>query len=405
MPARVLFIAEDPSVQRIGAATLRGAGYELMAAPNAEDGLRCWATEHPDLIVVDAFLTGTDGYTLVQQVRSAEVRPAHVPVILLGEDGDLESKIRAFRAGADDYVAKPLKATELIARASGLLNQIAPSTNGATPRQIAVKGQVHAWYGAKGGVGTTTLAINTAIALHRQTKMSVVLVDANLQLGDHRVFLDLGPDKHSIVDACTAPAIDQDLLRKCVVRHGSGIDLLLAPAAPEAAEHVSAEQHHLYHVVEQLRSMYDYVLVDLDKRLDDHTLDIVGTADVLFMVMNADLACLKNVRLLLATLSKVGVPADRLQLVLNRNNARTGISVKSAEYVLRRTIAYQVVNDYRTAISSLNSGTPFMVNRIDSAIGKSVTKLAREMAGTRLEKAPAPRLGALAATLTALQII
>jgi pilus assembly protein CpaE len=404
MPARVLFIADDPSVQRIGAATLRGEGYELMPAPTAEDGLRRWANEHPDLIVVDASLAGTDGYTLVQLVRRTEVRPAHVPVILLGEDGDLESKIRALRAGADDYVAKPLKASELIARASGLLAHIPPSMNGATPRQAEVKGQVHAWYGAKGGVGTTTLAINTAIALHRETKMSVALVDANLQFGDHRVFLDLGPDKHSIVDACTAPAIDQDLLRRCVVRHDSGIDLLLAPAAPEAAEHVSSDHHHLYQFVELMRSMYDFVLVDLDKRLDDHTLDIVGTADVLFMVMNADLACLKNVRLLLETLGQVGVPADRLELVLNRNNAHTGISAKSAEGVLRRKIAYQVVNDYRTAISSLNSGTPFMVNRPGSPIGRSVTKVAREIAETRPESEPAPRVGALAATLTALQI-
>jgi pilus assembly protein CpaE len=401
MPGRVLFIADDPSVQRIGAATLRGEGYELMAAPTAEDGLRRWANEHPDLIVVDGFLAGTDGYTFVQHLRSSEVWPAHVRVILLGEDGDLESKIRALRAGADDYVAKPLNAIELIARASGLLAHIAPS-NGAMPRQVAVKGQVHAWYGAKGGVGTTTLAINTAIALHRETKMSVVLVDANLQFGDHRVFLDLGPDKYSIVDACTAPAIDQELLRKCVVRHESGIDLLLAPPAPEAAEHVSAEHHHLYQVVELMRSMYDFVLVDLDKRLDDHTLDIVGTADVLFMVMNADLACLKNVRLLLETLGQVGLPADRLKFVLNRNNAHTGISVKSTEGVLRRKVAYQVVNDYRTAISSLNSGTPFMVNRPGSPIGRSVTKVAREIAETRPESEPAPRVGALAATLTAL---
>jgi pilus assembly protein CpaE len=399
MPARVLFIADDQSVQRTGAATLRGGGYEVLLAAGAEDGLRRWTNDQPDLLVVEGVLTGADGYTFVQQLRLAEVRPARVPIILVGEDADIESKIRALRAGADDYVAKPLKPSELLARASGLLSHIVPPSD-AEPKRGPVKGRVHAWYGAKGGVGTTTLAINTAIALHRETKQSVALVDANFQFGDHRVFLDLGPDKRSIVDACTGPSIDADLLSSCLVRHESGVDLLLAPSMPEAAEHVSADQHHLYQIVELLRSSHDFVLVDLDKRLDDHTLDVAGTADVLFMVMTADLACLKNVGLLLGTLGQIGVPHDRLELVLNRNNAHTGISVKSAEHVLRQKIQHQVPNDYRTAISSLNSGTPFMVKRPDSAIGKAVTKLAREMSAARAESEPEARVGMLPATLT-----
>ena len=111
------------------------------------------------------------------------------------------------------------------------------------PRPVAL-GQVIAFYGAKGGVGTTTLPINAAIALQQAPAQGVVLVDANLQFGDHRVFLDLANDRRSIVDAVTAPAIDADLLRQIVFHHESGIDLLLAPARPEEAEHVSAERHH-----------------------------------------------------------------------------------------------------------------------------------------------------------------
>jgi pilus assembly protein CpaE len=391
MAARVLLIAADPTIQRSGSATLRNEGYEVTVAPDATDGLRRWTNEHPDLVVVDSVMPTGDGYVFVQELRATEEKPAHMPVILIGDDMDLESKIRAFRAGADDYIAKPLNPAELAARSSGLLLHIAPSPPVGV-RRPQTHGVVHAWYGAKGGVGTTTLAINTAIALVRETKQSVVLVDANLQLGDHRVFVDLGPDKHSIVDAVTAQSIDSDLLRRCVVRHESGVYLLLAPSQPEAAEHVSAEMHHLYQVVDLLRGMYDYVLVDLDQRLDDHTLDVVSTADVLYMVMTADLACLKNVRLLLETLGQVGVPGDRLELVLNRSNAQTGISSKAAEGVLRRKITHHVVNDYRTAIGSLNSGTPFMVNRPDSPIGKAVTKMARAMAEPRPEMETSLRL-------------
>jgi pilus assembly protein CpaE len=238
---------------------------------------------------------------------------------------------------------------------------------------------VHAYYGAKGGVGTTTLAINTAIALHRELKRSVALVDANLQFGDHRVFLDLGPDQRSIVDAITATAIDAEVVRRVMVRHDSGIDLLLAPPTPESAELVSGEQHHLLRVVEVLRTMYDYVIVDMEKRLEDNMLDVIGAADRLVVVLTADLSCLKNVRLVLETMAQLGVPDERLALVLNRANAFTGISAKSVESVLKTQITQQIINDYRSAISSLNSGTPFMSNKPDSALSRAVLELARFM--------------------------
>ena len=214
-------------------------------------------------------------------------------------------------------------------------------------------GRVLAFYGAKGGVGTTTIAINAAIALHRELGRKVSLIDGNLQFGDHRVFLDLGLDRKSIVDVVTAPSMDQDLIKQVLVKHDSGIDLLLAPPTPETAELVTTD--HLPVILDHLRDLYDYILVDIDKRLDDINLGILESAETVFVVMTADLSCLKNVRLVLETIGHLGF-ADRVQLVLNRSNAFTGISVKNAEGALRKPIDHQIVNEYRGAISALNSG-------------------------------------------------
>ena len=106
-------------------------------------------------------------------------------------------------------------------------------------------------------------------------------------------------------------------------------------------------------------------------------LDVIGVADRLVVVMTADLSCVKNVRLVLQTMDQLQVPRERLMLVLNRANAFTGISAKSVESVLKRPVEHQVVNDYRSAISALNSGTPFMAKRPDSALSKDVLALAR----------------------------
>ena len=119
------------------------------------------------------------------------------------------------------------------------------------------------------------------------------------------------------------------------------------------------------------------IRTDIDKRLDDVNLGIIEHAEVLFVVMTADLSCLKNVRLVLETIGHLGYEKSKLQLVLNRSNAFTGISVKNAEGALKRTIDHQIVNEYRGAISSLNSGAPFMFTKADSLLGRSLLDFAK----------------------------
>jgi pilus assembly protein CpaE len=247
--------------------------------------------------------------------------------------------------------------------------------------EIATLGRLCLFYPAKGGVGTTTIAINTAIALARELHRRTALIDANLQFGDLRVFLDLGLDTASIVNAISEDDLDVDLFKTLMVRHRSGIDLLLAPPGPAAADIVVERQRtlpaSLSAVLSAARRIYDYTLVDVAQTIDDFNLQLFDEADVIYVVMTADLSCLKNVRLVLETMDDLGYEKDKVQLVLNRSNAYTGINVGNAESALGRSIDYQVINEYRSAISALNSGEPFMSSRPDSPLGKSVLDFAR----------------------------
>jgi pilus assembly protein CpaE len=376
MSVRILVVDDDPNVQRSLSFTLQQEGYEVSIAGDGAEAMKLWAEESPDLMLLDVGLPKMDGYQVATKIREAEAGETHMPIIMLTADADVEAKVKGLRAGADDYQVKPFFPAELVARIKSLLARFAPKNLvvGRPPL-----GRVLAFYGAKGGVGTTTLAINTAVALHRELNRKVALVDGNLQFGDHRVFLDLGLDRKSIVDVVQSTTIDQDLVRSSMVKHDSGIDLLLAPPSPESAELVSVDQHHVARILEQLRTLYDYTLVDIDKRFDETNLDTITTADTLFVVMTADLSCLKNVRLVLETMTQLGVPREKVQLILNRSNAFTGIAVKDAENVLKRKIEFQVVNEYRAAISALNSGSPFMFTKPDSIIGRAVVDMARTM--------------------------
>jgi pilus assembly protein CpaE len=371
---KILVVDDDPNVQRLLRVTLKQEGYEVSVAADGNEALKLWASESPALILLDVTLPKLDGYGVATRIREEEGPGVHVPIIMLTAEKEVEQKVRGLRAGADDYLVKPFHQAELLARMKSLLSRFGARSGAAGSRPL---GKLIAFYGAKGGVGATTIAINTAIALHIEQGRKVALVDGVLQFGDHRVFLDLGNDRKSIAEIASKPVIDADLLQNVMVHHESGIDLLLAPPNPEEGDLIHEGQMVL--ALDQLRATYDFVLVDVEKRLGDMTLSILDHADTIFVVMTADLSCLKNVRLLLEALGRIGYESSRVKLLLNRSNAFTGISVQAAESALRRRFEYKITNEYRVAVSAQNSGSPFAFTKADSPLGREIAALAGQI--------------------------
>ena len=372
MASRILVIEEDADLRHTLWKTLEAGGYEVMVSSDGLQGVRLWEHGHPSVVIVGATLSGLDGVGVTAKIRSADAPGSRTPIVLTTTAADTEQKVLGLRAGADDVLVHPVHPDELLARVGALLARVPSGEAGG-------RGHILAFYGAKGGVGTTTIAINAAIALGRELKRKTALVDGKLQFGDHRVFLDLDAGSRSIIDVVQSVAIDEDLLRSAMVRYSSAIDLLLAPPSPETAELVSGEAHHMATILDHLRRMYEYVVVDLDQRLDETTLDVITMSDRLFVIMTADLACLKNVRLLVHALDQLGVPDEHVQLVLNRSTAFTGIGAADAERAVGRRVEHKIANDYRRAVVGLNSGTPVMMGKGDSPLGKAVLSFVQQV--------------------------
>ena len=387
MAATILVVDADPTVQRALGSALTQAGYQVVASADGTEALRIVRTDRPAVVLVAANLPGVDGFAVVSQLRMQDGPSTHTPVILLLAESEAEHRGKALRSGADDYLIKPFRPAELLARMRSLLSRYAPADGALVPLQqrapvAAVSrrrepARVILFYGAKGGVGTTTIAINTAIALHKEMGKRVCLIDANLQFGDHRVFMDVGLDKLSVVDLATAQGFDLDLIRQVLVKHESGIELLLAPPSPETAELVTSD--HLPEIINLMVNEFDYIILDVDKRLDEVNLRLMDVAQAILVVMTADLPCLKNVRLVLETIGHLGYTDDKMKLILNRSTAFTGINVKNAEGALKRRIEYQIINEYRAAIGALNSGAPFMYTKADSVLGRNVLDFVKAM--------------------------
>jgi pilus assembly protein CpaE len=377
---KVLVVDDDLNIQRVLVFALKQEGYEVIVASDGAAGVEMAREQRPDLILMDVAMPKLDGYVATQQIRAAE-QGRRVPIIMLTAEADVGQRVKGLRAGADDDIVKPFHPLELMARIKALLARGGGGAGGAD--EAPTLGYLGLFYPAKGGVGTTTIAINTAIALSRELKRKTALIDANLQFGDLRVFLDLGLDSASIVNAVSEADLDIDLLRKLMVRHESGVDLLLAPPSPASADIVVERQRQTPAVLGNLlalaRRAYDFTLVDMSQNIDDFNLQLFDEADVIFVIMTADLSCLKNVRLVLETMDSLGYSKEKVQLVLNRSSAYTGINVGNAESALGRSVDYQIINEYRGAISALNSGRPFQMARGDSPLAKSVSAFAKEL--------------------------
>ena len=338
----------------------------------AQEGFRRWATDRPDLIALDTDLPGP---SRPRSRRRASARPRrrHPHADRAVRRLDRRRRQGRARCAPAPTTTWPSRSTRRSCRpgCAGLLARFARSPM-PTVAPAERPGRVHAYYGAKGGVGTTTLAINTAIALHSELKRSVALVDAQPPVR-RPPRLPRSWARHSARSSTpsTATAIDADVLRRVMVRHDSGVDLLLAPADARVGR---ARQRRAAPPAAHRRAAADDVrlrVVDLDKHLDDHMLDVIGAADRLVVVMTADLSCLKNVRLVLETMASArrarraaGAGAQPRQRVhrhqheVGRERAASGRSRSRSSTTTERPSRRST------------AGTPFMDNRPDSALGR-----------------------------------
>jgi len=296
----------------------------------------------------------------------------------------------ALRAGVRDVLAvngglQPL--VEAIQRVSATLEHapvaIAPGVpvddvptppDAPAPGPEFHRGQVVTVFSPKGGSGTTVVATSLAVELARRSSRPVCIVDADLQFGDVSVGLKLAPH-HTIVDAVAAgEGLDAALLESLLVTHEpTGVRVLPAPLEPAYADQVGAAD--LTRIVETLRTFCDFVVVDTPSYLNDVVLSVFDVSDSIALVGGLDIPSIKNLKVTLQTLRLLGIPEDKLVMVLNRSDSKVKLDVAEVERALQFKAEVQVPSDVCVP-QSVNRGEPVVTHAPRSGVAKALVAMA-----------------------------
>jgi pilus assembly protein CpaE len=338
----------------------------------------------PDVVLMDINMPDMDGITATEHIRRHS--PA-TQIVILSVQGDPNYMRRAMLAGARDFLTKPPAGDDLTAalRRAGKMafeeraKAAAPDQAGAgratlLPGMGNVNGKIIVVYSPKGGAGTTTLAVNLAVALNNE-QSRVALVDGNMQFGDVAVFMNESV-KNSILElAPRADELDPDIIQEVLINHAAtGVKILAAPPRPEYAENVTGEQFQK--VVTFLTRIFSYVIVDTSTTLTDVVLAAMDICHAVVLITTQDIPSLKSARQYLDLADILHVERRRILFLMNKFDKRIGILPEKIGESFKQEIVGVIPFEDKVIIPSVNRGIPFMTGDRSRPIAKAFLALA-----------------------------
>jgi pilus assembly protein CpaE len=344
-------------------------------AYNGISGLELAHEYEPHIVLMDINMPDMDGITAT---REMSLQVPYCQVIIISVQFEQDYMRSAMLAGARDYQTKPFSADELVNCIRRVYKAAIPTYRkieeakrpaiapAALPSEIAVverttsslRVPLFMVYSPRGGVGVSALSINLTAALD-QIQHGAALVDTDLQFGDLPVHLNMRPTR-SLADLTTSNRPDAETLPDLLMTHSSGINLLFAPPKPEASELITGSM--LVQAARRLRDRSSAVVIDTGSYLTDQNLALIDIANLLLLVITPELASVKNARIFCDMAALLGLPPERIVLVINRATMPGAIPVAQVEKALGLRRVYHIPDDPKLRYSSVKGATIFQLD-------------------------------------------
>ena len=371
----IVLVDDDRVIQKMVGSFLERSGYRVRRASDGIEALQMVNERVPDLVITDVRMPELNGIELTSRLRGNH-RTAGIPILMFSDLGEARDALAGYAVGADDYLPKPFELAILEAKVESMLRRSA----GATIK--ANRGRVILFAHAKGGVGTTSLAVNTAVLLAAQSERPVGLLDLDVEFGDSAVYLNVHPNQ-TLADLKAAPGtlVDEALFAGFITESGS-VRLVVGSDLPERADLVSLPAIQL--AIDRLSLTCGYVLIDAPASFSERTLTALDTSDLICLVTSGSLPSLKATRGCLDLFEKLGVASGRVRLILNYSTSHA-IDIDTATSVLGRRPDF-VVQHSDSLDRAANSGRPLVISDPNDPLVADLRKLADAMAVTQIRR-------------------
>jgi pilus assembly protein CpaE len=322
----------------------------------------------PDLVIV---VLDSDPLQAIHLIQSVLQKSPNVAVLPSSRDRDSGVILRVVRAGAREFLPLPTEATDLLESVKRLIRpREEAATNGTRGPQIITV------TGASGGVGCTSLAVNLGTTLAKSSQQETILSDFDLLFGSVDACLDIIPDQSLQGVIQNIDRLDLTLLKRSLTRHSSGLYVLPHPVAMEDAAKIDPDS--LRRLLSLLRAAFPSVLIDTSKGLQSSDFVAFEMADVILVVLQLDLTCLRNTARLMQLFQQFDGLLERVKLVVNRAGSHDAeISQKKAEETLRMPISFYVPNASKLFFAARAKGVAIDAIATGSKAHQAILQIAR----------------------------
>lgn len=341
------------------------------------------AKEHPP----DVFLVSMEE-PVARAIQTIEMLVGAAPdaaTIVASSLADAGSVRTAMVAGARDYLIKPLKPEDVTRAVYGVLEQEEKKRQraGGQLAETTARGTVVTVFGAKGGIGKTTIATNLATSLVRMTNSNVCLVDMDTRFGDVAIMMDVAVE-HSIADlGKRIGELDRETIKNELTQHHTGVSILPAPLHPTEWRNLTPQ--HIERIINLLAQGHDYVIIDTPGTFNEIIAATLELGDLILLITSMDIASIKDTALALEMLRAADVSEDKVKLIINHSTSSNSLREEDVERVLEYNVTWRIPHDYNVS-SSNQLGIPIVIAKPYARVSRAVTEMAHALSGTPRER-------------------
>ena len=376
MSEKILIIDDDLDTLRLVGLMLQRQGYQISAATNGQQGLEKAFEEDPDLILLDVMMPDMDGYEVTRRLRQ-NPSTLETPILMFTAKTQLDDKVTGFEVGANDYLTKPTHPSELQARVKTLLARVGDKKTQTSISSDENQGYVIAVLGARGGLGTTTMAVNVGAGLQARTKSDVIV--AEMLPGQGALALDVGTaNSKGLVDLLSLnklSEITRDRVREMLVQHTSGLKLLLASDRPRDM-HLINQTANYETLVKRLAGLARFVVLDLGVGIQPFAEKILPLCNEIFIVLEGNPNTIIHTKALIDDLAALGINRKNIRVILN-NRIRSDTQLASSQ--VQAKLEHEILSTLTPApelfVQATRMQTPAILCQPDSLTARQIIKL------------------------------